>query len=97
MTFIRKRAKAGHSSVPVRVRMDVANQPIAEDGAHRRCGFALQQVEQCRHGIAHCFPAWRHMLRALQIDRAVAVTGERRRGLTPAATKGWNSSRYHSR
>src|SRR5213594_5222369 len=48
--------KASYPSVAVRIRMDVAEKPVPEDGADTRLRFTLQQIEQRRHRIAHGFP-----------------------------------------
>lgn len=69
--------EARYPSVPVRVRMDVAKQPVPEHSADARVRFVFQEVEQFRHRIPYGFPPWRHVARRPQIDGIVSVARER--------------------
>ncbi len=56
--------------------MDVTEQPMAQNRAHRRFGFLAQKVEQGRHGVAHRLMTGRDMTGTPQVYGRVPVAGQ---------------------
>jgi len=67
-------------AVAIGERVDVADQPVAEHGADRGLRLALDEIEQRGHRVAQHVRARRDMARAAQVDRVVAIAGERAGG-----------------
>ena len=60
---------------------------MPENGANARIGFTCEEIEPCRHGVAHGFPARWHVALRAQIHRILAVAYKRSR---------WNEACTHA-
>lgn len=56
--FIKNRAMP---AIAIRVRVDEAKTPVSHHRADNGFGFALQRVEEGRHGIGQGFKRWWNM------------------------------------
>ncbi len=65
-----------YAAVPVHIGMDVDKDKMPEHDTNGRFVSSRQQLEKSGHGVAHSFAVRRHMHRAPNIDRPVAIAGE---------------------
>ena len=56
--------KPGHATIPVRIRVNIPEHPVAQNRANAGLGFMLQEVEQSPHRVNHDFPPWRDISRS---------------------------------
>ena len=55
-----------------------------------------QQIEECRYGVAHRLPAWRHISRGTQLNRIIPVAGQGSGILQTGRDTRLEQFRYHS-
>ena len=70
--------KPCHTAIAIGIRMNVAKEPMTEHSSNRRLRFCFNQIEQCRHRVAHRFPTWRNISGISQIDSIVAIASQGR-------------------
>src|SRR5258707_15868795 len=56
--------------------MDVANQPVTQNGSNSGFRFRFKKVKECGHRIAHGFPTGRHVTGCAQENEIVSIAGE---------------------
>src|SRR5258707_14568126 len=56
--------------------MDVANQPVTQNGSNSGFRFRFKKVKECGHRIAHGFPTGRHVTGCAQENEFVSIAGE---------------------
>src|SRR5260370_27482078 len=68
--------KARRGAVPIRVGVDITEEPVSQQLAGRRLGFFFQKVEERRHGVAQCLPPRWNVARSSQKHGYVPVSGQ---------------------
>ena len=62
--------------VSIHIRVDVDKYEMPEDNTGRGIGFLRQQLEKCRHQIAHGVPLRRNVPGTVDIDLAGTITSK---------------------